>query len=148
MKKPEKKCKIILVLIYLSIILFITLFSREFRMKRSFRVGIFRPYKLWLSGNWIQGRMILKNIALFVPLGYYLVSSFSLSPVNVVSRKKVVCVSIMTGAAISLVVETAQYFSGRGIFDINDLLNNVVGTIVGVFLFLSIDRVWNGRKWL
>ena len=92
--------------------------------------------------------MILKNIALFVPLGYYLVSSFSLSPVNVVSRKKVVCVSLMTGAAISLVVETAQYFSGQGIFDINDLLNNVVGTIVGVFLFLSIDRVGNGRKWL
>ena len=92
--------------------------------------------------------MILKNIALFVPLGYYLVSSFSVSSVTAASRKKAICATIMTGAVISLVVEAAQYFSGRGVFDLNDLLNNVIGMILGVFLFLSLDRVWNGRLWL
>ena len=145
MKKPEKKWSIVLALIYLAFILFITLFSREPSMKRSIRMSVFLPYIQWLKGNNVQGRMIIKNIALFVPLGYFMISSFPSSAIAGLNRKRVICVSAIIGATIPLFVETAQYYTGRGIFDTADLLNNVIGTITGIFLFLFIDRIWNGR---
>lgn len=63
------------------------------------------------------------NILLFVPFGL-------LWPVIRKNRCSIRGIFVL-GFIISLSVEVTQYFSMRGVFDIEDLITNVIGTVIG-----------------
>ena len=69
------------------------------------------------------------NLFMFLPLGIYL--PFFLSRID--SLKKFIC-SILP---VFLVIEIAQFLTKRGAFDIDDLLLNMAGAIVGYFIWRS-----------
>lgn len=86
---------------------------------------IFR-YSLNSSGFYKQ---VLGNILLFIPLGYFI--SYYIKNVKTGTI-------IFSSILISIVIETVQYFIGR-CFDIDDIILNSVGGLIGflVFAFLS-----------
>jgi glycopeptide antibiotics resistance protein len=43
---------------------------------------------------------------------------------------------LLSGLLFSLIIELVQYFTGRGLFEFDDLFNNTVGAIIGYLLFL------------
>lgn len=69
----------------------------------------------------------LLNILLFVPLGFLL-------PTMTKFFRKFIVVTFF-GFMASLAIETIQFFTSLGIFDIDDLLNNTLGAFVGYILF-------------
>ncbi len=74
----------------------------------------------------------LLNVLLFLPFG--LLFPF-------IYKKATLARVTLIGLSLSLVVEIAQIFIGRD-SDIDDLLCNVVGTIVGYIIYTIIKRVF------
>jgi|GEM_PF-1829807 len=70
---------------------------------------------------------IILNILLFVPFGYLMPTIFK--------HARLIAVTSVWGFVVSLGIETTQLFTGLGIFDIDDLINNTLGTVCGYILF-------------
>ena len=70
---------------------------------------------------------ILANIFAFFPLGF-------LAPLTFEKFNKTVKILILA-LLISLFYETIQLFFGIGTFDIDDLILNIFGSILGFFIF-------------
>ena len=71
--------------------------------------------QIWLN--------VLLNIALFVPLG------FLLPPLSKLFRKWYAALG--AGFGVSLLIELSQFFTGRGMCDVDDLFTNTLGAMLG-----------------
>lgn len=76
-------------------------------------------------------KQVVGNILLFVPFGYF-VSRY-------IKLNKLGSIFIITLSA-SAIIETVQYFIGR-CFDIDDIILNVVGGILGFLIFTACDAI-------
>ena len=76
---------------------------------------------------------VLGNILIFVPFGYF-VSRY----IKAKNVWQIVLLSIITSAT----VETVQLRIGRS-FDIDDIFLNLIGGILGYFLYISLDAIIN-----
>ncbi len=88
----------------------------------------------------LGSRMFFKNvfgnIILFLPYGFFL-SYF-------VKLKKVKIITILS-LFVSFIVEIIQYRIGR-VFDVDDIILNVIGGIIGYYLYRIIDYLVNKTK--
>lgn len=74
---------------------------------------------------------IAGNIFLFLPLGFF-VSYFSV-PVSFFKTVSV-CLAIIVG------FEAIQYVTCLGIFDVDDIILNIIGSVAGWFVFIGINK--------
>lgn len=81
-------------------------------------------------GSWVR-TMLIGNIAMFLPLGFFL--PFVTERVN---RKNIFVISI----AVPFAVELPQMIFGRS-FDIDDLICNFIGIVVGFFIGFAVENV-------
>ena len=101
--------------------------SSSFPFWRFGRRGITLPCKIWLNP--------LLNIAMFLPLGVLLPLA--------VKRFRRWFWMLTAGVGTSLVIELLQYVLGRGQADVDDLICNVLGAMLGYcfcMLFVSLVR--------
>ena len=110
--------------IYLLCILFITIFSRTPSLVRTVRPIPLWSYIDWVKGNWSRGLSIGLNIVLFIPLGYLLTPLWK-------SR----WISILVCFAITLAIEITQYIAYLGYFDVDDIISNLIGSLIGVLCY-------------
>ena len=99
------------------LILYITLLRRAPGYNESIRLRL----KLWPNAGVWAGNLL--NLILYVPYG---ATSWQWKR----EGKKVV----MVGFALSMFCEVLQYLTGRGMADVNDVLFNMLGAAVGVWL--------------
>lgn len=109
---------------YLAVILTITFFSRESGKSQGLDLELFSTWGI----NDRNNAYVIENVLLFVPYGAFCPLAFRYA------RKFRNC--LMTGALTSLSVELLQLFTGRGFFQIDDILTNILGTIVGYLLYV------------
>ena len=76
-------------------------------------------------------RQVVGNILLFVPFGFFVT--------YYVNIKKISTMFLMT-VGVSLVIEIVQYFIGRS-FDIDDIILNVTGGILGFMVYVALDAI-------
>ena len=107
----------VLVSLYILIILWITLFSREPMTGRIFR-GLFWEIEM---GYWNN---IIQNILLFIPLGF------------LIGGKR----GIIAGALLSIGIELTQYIFSLGYCELDDVLNNTIGAAIGALLFKKFGK--------
>ena len=116
-------CRIILG-IYIGLVIYLTLFSRNTTEHQiSFMPKVWKMFSVsWAGhGQYIFVELI-NNVLLFIPFGYLLRSSF-------VSIKN--WQVVLLGFFFSLCIELLQYLFSVGVSEIDDLINNTLGTIVG-----------------
>lgn len=82
-------------------------------------------------GSYNFYRQVIGNILLFVPFGYFATSYTRIKGVGGITIITLLCSSI---------IETVQYFIGR-CFDIDDIILNVVGGIIGFLVFIAFDAI-------
>ena len=70
---------------------------------------------------------IIGNIVIFIPLGFLL-------PLLIVNLRKIIFIFTVS-VGVSLLLELMQSIFGMGNFDITDLVLNVVGGLLGYFIF-------------
>ena len=140
--------------IYLCGFLYFTFFSREAEQETFAMLQPLRAYKLAFSFDsgfchvikqiFTEGpragfnsihiestknlEAIILNILLFVPFGYMLPCIFS-------KLQKAPWGVVLIGVVCSLLTEIVQHVTNLGWFDLDDLLNNTIGCIVGVVFY-------------
>ena len=94
---------------------------------------------LWSIRGWIEGNpegcddtiQFLYNIVLFIPLG------FSLKMAKNIRLKTTVIIAVL----LSGVIEFIQYFGKIGLAEIDDVISNTVGAIIGFVMFNVIRKI-------
>lgn len=81
------------------------------------------------------------NVMLFVPMGYLLPYVFNWFRAKATIRPVAACF------LISLVTENMQLIFRRGLYDLDDLLSNTLGGLIGQVLFLLIAYVVTHPDW-
>ena len=133
----RKKCVPLLFLaVYLLFIFYITLYSRSFSLICTCRLELFWSYLQWAKGSAGTGDQIILNIALFVPLGYFLANAL-----HVWNIKRAGLWSILISFVISASIETIQYVDGLGLGETDDVFNNVLGSALGVGFYKLCESV-------
>jgi len=74
---------------------------------------------------------IIGNIVLFIPFGFF--ASYYL-------KNKKMFTSVILTLITSTTIEVVQYYIGR-VFDIDDIILNLVGGIIGFLLFIGFDAI-------
>ena len=124
--------------IYLLIVLYITIFSRE-PEERRIDMELFRSYKLlFIDKNDFYYGQIVCNIIMTVPFGI-------LFPL-IKEKFRSVFLMFISGFVFSLLIELAQYFTGRGLFEFDDLFNNTVGALFGYLILNILIRTFTSQR--
>lgn len=125
MRSKARSIKGILIAIVAIIILQITIFSRDAGQERIFK-PLFWELK---NGMW---KDIWLNILLFMPLGL------------IIGGRK----GIISGLILSCCIEFTQYMFCLGYCEMDDVLNNTIGAVIGVGIrsLLGVDSVAL-RRW-
>lgn len=129
MSKWKSFCLIVL-LIYFTIVLYLAVLGREPSYKL-IRLDLFQGYYHLTDNNF---KDILVNIFVFVPIGFL---------VTMLSKNHRIVIALIIGLLLSLIIESSQLIWQRGTFDIDDLFNNTIGTIIGgviAIIFLNIQN--------
>lgn len=113
---------------YVAILLVITYFSREMGSRNGMDLQLFSTWGI----NQRNNAFVVENVLLFIPYG------FVLAWADVRQRRFVV--NLLTGALTSIAIECMQLITGRGYFQIDDILTNILGTILGYLCFRLVFR--------
>ncbi len=81
---------------------------------------------------------LLGNIVIFVPMGVY---------ANLLSKKKAVWRSVLLVVIISMAAEVIQYAFMLGIGDVDDVILNGIGGLMGVLLYQGLYRLCKADDW-
>ena len=123
--KSGKTVNAVLLVLYLLFIAYMTLMYRESGMGRM-NLDLFWSYRQFLTNSGLRYE-ILNNIWLFVPLGAILYKLFP--------KIGIVVVPVLISAAI----ETSQYVFGIGLCELDDIVSNGLGGLIGVLVCMSFD---------
>ena len=117
---------------YLSLIFCSTFVFRESKEVRTLRLDPFWSYKVpsLMPEN-------VMNVAVFVVFGILIAASF-----KHISWWK----NVLIGFILSLSIELLQYTFKRGSFDVDDLINNTSGTVLGTIMCLTVTTLWKTGK--
>ncbi len=80
---------------------------------------------------------IIENILLFVPFGF---------GGAWVGAARNVFLSLLLGAGISFFIESMQYATGRGVFQLDDIMTNTVGMVIGCVIFGVCNLLFRRRR--
>ena len=95
-------------------------------------VTLFKELTRYQIGSRLFFRNIIGNILMFIPFGFF--TSFYLK----LDKKRVI---IYLTLVVSIVIELIQLKIGRA-FDVDDIILNLVGSILGYFMYRLIDKIF------
>lgn len=132
-RKIEKETMYCIVLgIVAAFILWITLISRE--QSETYRVLIpFWSYKAIFNGDMVALKENGGNMLMFFPLGI-------LFPIVLKTDNKK---TVISGLIISFLIESIQFITKLGCFEIDDIINNTFGMTIGNWLYSNVLDVQN-----
>lgn len=113
---------------YMVVLLFITFLSREDGSSKGIDLELFSTWGINTRNN----AYVIENILLFIPFGFFC------AWVIPAARKLWSCTLI--GAATSLGIEFLQLVTGRGFFQIDDVLTNTLGAVAGYVLYCCLFK--------
>lgn len=122
-KKPISVAAVTSFFMYTAIILLITFFSRESGSRRGVDLELFSTWGINARNN----AYVVENVLLFIPYGF--VCAWAIRA----ARKFWVCAGL--GLFSSIAIECLQLATGRGYFQIDDILTNFLGAVLGYILF-------------
>ncbi len=112
-------------------LLFEILTNTETNSFSGFNLVPFKEIFRYEVGSTLFNYNVLGNILIFIPFGY-LFGEY-------VNPKTIIPV-LITGLATSITVELVQFKTGR-CFDIDDIILNIIGTIIGYLLYIGLSAI-------
>ncbi len=135
LSKKQKRIFILLFLLYLALVVYLTCFGERMANASadSPRYNL-KPFKeilrFWNNRHIVGNRRmflnIFGNVLLFMPLGAFLCA---------VPKKTNIFICVMISALFSLLIETLQFCFNLGSFDVDDLILNTAGGLLGYILY-------------
>ena len=150
-KKHIKNLGLILFLIYIGFLTYFLFFAEEYQrniVAESYRYNSM-PFKeiirFWTYRAQLGTKAVVinlgGNLGAFIPFGLFV-------PIISVKLRKAWKV-ILLGALLSTAIEFLQLVTKVGCCDIDDIILNTIGTMIGYWLFLLCHLIWRktyGKK--
>lgn len=131
-KQPFSMLWVTSLLMYLFIMICITFLSRESGSSNGIDMELFSTWMI----NTRNKALVVENILLFIPYGL-------LFPLAVPRYRSFLSV-LLIGLDTSLVIECLQLITARGFFQLDDILTNTLGMVIGYGVFKVFWRI--GKK--
>lgn len=122
---------------YVFLVLCTTVLFRETQAEANYMLNPFWSYAAYLDGKKILLDEILLNVLLFIPIGL-IVSSFGWFQ----KWWKV----LLFGFALSSGIELMQYVLLRGLCEVDDVIHNTLGSIIGFTIYNRMMRLKQSLK--
>ncbi|HJB94735.1 MAG TPA: VanZ family protein [Candidatus Mediterraneibacter intestinigallinarum] len=127
LNKLRQPAALISLAVELAAIASFTLLFREAGAYHTYELELFWSYRLWIFGkNIALGMEILNNMLLFFPLGFVLTDALKKCPFWAV---------LLVSGTISCAIEFSQFYFKIGLFEFDDIFNNVLGALMGWCVF-------------
>ena len=130
-EKISNKNRILLgsiLVIYIVVVLYITIFSRESDERGLILIPFWELQKLLDTKRKMHWFLqIFLNIIMFVPLGV-------LCPALCRLFRSFIGMTL-TALLCSVAIEAAQYLTARGLAEFDDVMHNTIGAIIGFIIF-------------
>ncbi len=132
-KKIDRRKFIVgsLLVLYIIMVTGVTFLNRGSFFKGETNLHFLSSYReAWNSGTLRNWQMQIFNIIMFMPLGFLL---------PLIDEKfQNIGRTFIVGLIFTILIETIQYITGFGIFELDDIFNNLVGAILGYSIIMSI----------
>lgn len=113
------------------LVLFRLVTSQDVSTLHSTNLIPFREILRYNVGTSEFNRQVIGNILLFIPFGFFISKYCKIRGLGTIT-----VVSFLT----SFVIESVQHFIGRS-FDVDDIILNVVGGIIGFLLYIALKAI-------
>ena len=135
LQKKVAKLSVILLLVYhLYIILKITLLGRvQIPVPKVWLIPMYSYYRYLSNWEVFLFKQNIQNILLFCPFGF-LASILFDGKSEVLKRKFILIVTFL----FSVSIETIQYTQAIGVFEIDDIIHNMLGALLGCLSYETI----------
>ena len=152
-KNRHRKQGFVLLVLYLVLLTYYLFFAEtmgrnpDVRVDYTYNLTLFKEIRRFIVYRDILGYKavtlnIIGNMAAFMPFGFILPEVWD-------QLNRWYTITLM-GFLFSLSIETAQLISKVGSFDVDDLLLNTIGALIGYIVFVIAKGVWNrcrGENW-
>lgn len=132
LRRDDKKVRVmpaVAFCTYLSVVILITLLSRESGGSKVVDLELFSTWGINKRNN----ALVIENVLLFIPYGFISCVTFR------GMRHILSCTAF--GMAASVGVECLQLVTGRGFFQLDDILTNTLGAMLGCMVYLLFFRI-------
>lgn len=120
-----------LLITWFILVLGLTMFSRGSNFKGWINFRLFSDYvNAWNKWSLSELQLIIFNMLMFMPLGFLL-------PMLGKRLRRFTPV-LLTSISVTVFVETVQMITGTGIFELNDIFHNTIGSIAGYLIVAAI----------
>ena len=129
----------ILLSLYIVVLLYFTVVGRYSHEEYEYKINFLTSYR-WLfkySGEQVLWQLLI-NIVMLVPMGFLL-------PIIIHAKYKYL-ITMVLSLLMTLFIETMQLVSKCGSFEIDDVINNFIGAVLGMFLFVLLNRIIQKQK--
>lgn len=118
-------------LVYVVLLLSATVFFRETNTKLSYKPEPFWHYDVIRQGSKTLSPELIMNVLAFIPIGFSFCLAF---------RRIRWWQAALTGMGLSVGIELLQWVFKRGCADIDDVIHNTIGCLMGCCLYLAVSR--------
>ncbi len=125
----KRKIALALLMGYSFLILAATVFIRVPSDNARYTLQLFWSYEVWEEQKW----QIIANIIMFVPIGILAGTMWKYK-------------AVVYGLFLSVLAEMLQLAFRRGLFEFDDMLNNTVGTFIGILLIVVMKKMMRKEK--
>lgn len=124
---------------WLMLVLALTNISRGANFTGSFNIDFFSAYvNAWNKWSISELQLIIFNMLMFTPLGFLL-------PVFWKKAEKFK-VTFFVSIGLTICIETVQLLTGTGIFELDDLFHNSIGSLFGYFCIMAILSIIREKR--
>lgn len=136
---PGQFAALFLILGWFLVVMVLTTFSRGENFEGWVNFQLFSGYvSAWNQWSLSEWQLIIFNMLMFVPFGFLL-------PILSQKTRRFVPVALLS-LFVTIGIELIQMLSRRGIFELDDILHNTLGSIAGFFLISAIMDSIKNRK--
>ena len=118
----------ILFSVYNVVLLYFTVFGRYSQSYYRYETDVFASYRyLFESYDMNTLQQITLNLMILIPVGFFLC-------LIIKSRMKYFW-ALVISFVLTLLVEALQFVSRCGTFEVDDLINNMIGAVIGIAIY-------------
>lgn len=126
----------IVLFIWSAMVLLFTVLGRRSHddYTSNYNLQLFNCYRqIFVEHDQSMLESVLQNILMFIPIG------FTLSVIFIEHR---FLIPFAVSFGLSLFIETCQLLLQSGLFELDDLFNNTIGGLIGIFLCLIVGFIY------
>lgn len=131
-KKGGKWSARLFLLEYVTLLFILSVLVRPTQAARVYNLTPFWSYLSIREGDEFLLTQIIANVAAFIPIG--LLISLAFPSIRW-------WFFLLIGCAFSLFIETLQFFLKCGFAEFDDVFNNVLGCLIGLWIYVAITRI-------